>query len=167
MKNYQTITAQNILILAEAQVKTQGKLAVAMREACKAQDFKVLLDAFKLSLAKHGQRSKANENNSTPTDSIRSTINNVTGRLAQLKVMNPADAKTKEEREAIEEAKAYPFDGALGVKTIDGEITLYDKGAREPKAKRYDFNKLASRYTTDAQKRKALADFAKALGLES
>lgn len=140
-----TITAQSILSAAEAQTKTQGKLAVMLREACQAKDFKVLLDAFKLSYEKHGQRSKSNGNVSTPTDSIRATINNVTSALVG--------------------TDGYPFEGALGIKRIDGEVTLYDKGAKETKRKGPNFNRIAKNYTTTAQKQAALDAFAKALGI--
>lgn len=135
------------LHLAEAETTARGKLAVFFREHCLAGNYLVMLETFKVSLDKHGQRSKSNGNVSTPTDSIRATINNVT--------------------KALVGNEGYKFQGALGIKTIEGEITLYDKGDRVQRSKSNKFDKLAKGYKTDAQKRKALADFAKALGLEA
>jgi len=143
-----TITAQSILSAAEKQVKGQTELSSAIRASFVAKDFLTVIAAFKLSLEKHGIRSKANGNVSTATDSIRSTIDTVSASLVG--------------------TEGYAFEGALGVKLIDGEYTLYDKGPKAAtKAPRVNWGRMAAKYTTESQKRAALASFAKALGLTS
>lgn len=134
------------LKLAETQHKAAGAFSVFIREHIQQKNFLVIMGIFNAALAKHGQRSKDNGNVSTPADTVRATVDNVSAALVG--------------------TDGYPFEGAMGIKRIDGVYTLYDKGPKE-KAPKVNWKTLAGKFKTDAQKRKALEAFAKALGLES
>lgn len=130
--------------------QTHGKgtqLAAFLHELMKGSQWETINAIFRASLEKHGIRSADNGNISTPTDTLRTYIDSVST--------------------AFVGKDGYPFDGALGVKRIDGEYQIYDKGVnsgqRTPKV---DWGRMAKKFKTDAQKRKALESFAKALGLE-
>lgn len=136
-----------IVKAAEKQTKAQGFLSTLIRECMKTGDFASVREAFILSYVTHGVKGdKVNGKSSTPTDSIRSTIHTVSASLVG--------------------TDGYPFEGALGVRKVDGVYTLVDKGPKAH-APKVDWSRMAAKYKTDAQKRAALASFAKALGLEA
>ena len=143
MENLQTEINKG-LKFAELETANKGKLAQFMRTHILDHNYQIVIGVFKAAYTKHGGEIDS------PIHSIRSCIDNVTKALVKAK------------------AEQYEFEGALGIRKVDGEYTLVDKGPKENKPVRVEkvCAKFASQFKTEATKKAALIATARAMGIE-
>lgn len=135
------------VMMAESEHTARGKLAQWVRLHILDGHYAIVGAAYGYLEAKHGKRSctKGEYTASTPADSMRACIHNVTIALVG--------------------HESYHAEGALKPVQIGDKWGLEDKGAAK-KSTVDKFTKFAKQFKTDSDKQDALEQFAKALGLE-
>lgn len=156
MENHQSEINKG-LKFAELETANKGKLASFMRTHILDQNYMIVVGVFKAAYVKHGGEVDS------PIHSIRSCIDNVTKALV----------KAKENKEHPDHKKAitnYSFEGGLGIRKIDGEYTLVDKGSKPKKKMTQEAVKklagtTAKKLTTVKNKTEFMLAMAEELGM--
>jgi hypothetical protein len=150
MENTKTTEIMSGVMLAEDEHAARGKLAQWVRLHILDGHYDIVGSAYGYLESKHGKRknTKAEQTPSTPADSMRACIHNVTSALIG--------------------HEKYHAEGALKPVKVGDEWGLEDKGVKTPKTVKVEkvCAKFASQFKTEETKKAALIATARAMGIE-